>query len=831
MFPGKPSKTNSIYCGIAILISVFVQGVYAQSISGFVRELATGEPLPYANVVIKNTYLGAATNLDGYYVIPNIDPGEYEIMVSIIGYEVKTARVKLQASENIRLNFRLAVSAITGEEITVTAERLKFERMVEPSRVTLDTRQIEVLPSFVEADVFRTLQYLPGVQTLNDFSSALYVRGSTPDQNLILLDGITVYNPFHLGGVFSTFNTDAIKEADFHAGGFPARYGGRMGSILNIINREGNTEEFTGKANISLISSKALLEGPLPKWSKVKGSWMLAGRRTYFDKVAEMVMFFAKRNSPALREEGAPDKPFPYYFYDVEGKINFDIGDNHRLTISTFYGDDVFNIDYKDHEGYESIQRDEIYNNDYRSRFDWRWGNRSNSLAWRWIVTPNLIAKTYLAESRFRFRIDLDDRRTGSYITAEDTSRWKDGFFFDAFDKVNDRTLETELTWLTGKGHTVTGGFQHKQLGLTLGMMFATGYLDEMDKYVVDRDTVLWMADRPFEQGFYVQDKWQITPLLSTQLGIRLSRYSQRSAIYFDPRLGLKYFLRDDISLKLNWGRYHQLLTIANPQDENFRFIDIWLAMPRDKKIPYSDHSILGLEYLSPKNILYRAEAYYKDFANLITLKQGQMFTENEGQIKFDPFNEFRETDAYAYGLELLVQKTSGKVTGWVGYTFARTKWKTELHGWYFPKYDRTHTVNLVGDWQWTDITHVGMTISYSTGNPYTPIKGRIEQFQEENSWGRYWWGAREYLVGAKNSARFPPYFRWDISFIRRKPMKNGGHKEWYFQIINLTNHLNTLMYIYREKYDYRTNRTKGVQRFGVPMFPFIPTFGFRIEF
>ena len=257
----------------------------AQTLSGFVRENATGEPLGYSNVFVQGTSIGAASNMEGYFVITNVPTGEQKIAVSVIGYEMAVKTIEITKNENLRLDFRLERTVVEGQAVDVFGEAEKMRQLVEPSRITLDLRTLETMPAFIEPDLFRTVQMLPGVQTLNDYSSALYVRGSTPDQNLIMLDGITIYNPYHLGGIFSTFNTDAIKEADFHAGGFPARYGGRMGAILNVINREGNTERIQGNANISLISSKGLLEGPLPKILGIKGSWMVAGRRTYFDQL------------------------------------------------------------------------------------------------------------------------------------------------------------------------------------------------------------------------------------------------------------------------------------------------------------------------------------------------------------------------------------------------------------------------------------------------------------------------------------------------------------------------------------------------------------------
>ena len=213
-----------IACSLLFASTLIAQ----QNIHGFIRENETGEPLPYANIILPDLNRGGTSNIDGYFVISNLPVGTHTLIVSIIGYEKHIQSVQLPGDMNLRLDIRLNQEIIEGQTIEVSAEREKFKELVSTSTVTLDRRAIEVAPSFVEADVFRALQLLPGVQSLNDFSSALYVRGSTPDQNLIMLDGITVYNPMHLGGIFSTFNTDAIKEADFHAGGFPAQYGGRL---------------------------------------------------------------------------------------------------------------------------------------------------------------------------------------------------------------------------------------------------------------------------------------------------------------------------------------------------------------------------------------------------------------------------------------------------------------------------------------------------------------------------------------------------------------------------------------------------------------------------
>ena len=835
-------KPTRILLQALVLLSLFSLTFARQSIHGFVRENETGEPLPYANVILPELNRGATSNVEGYFVVSDLPVGTHKLIVSIIGYSKYEQTIDLAADLNLRLDIRLDQSIIEGQSIEVSAEREKFKELVSTSTVTLDRRAIEVAPSFVEADVFRALQLLPGVQSLNDFSSALYVRGSTPDQNLIMLDGITVYNPMHLGGIFSTFNTDAIKEADFSAGGFEAQYGGRLGSILNIINREGNTEEVSGNANISLISSKLLVEGPLPTGNSelLRGSWMIAGRRTYFDVIANTAWkYLIKPNLSEWEAESAPDNIIPYYFYDFQGKVNLDIGNDHRLTWSSFYGDDVlyFKNSYTYSDDYyiydEGVQED--YSSTDKTLLDWRWGNFTNSLQWRWIITPKLIAKTAIANSRFRFEVNIDYEDEGYYQDVYDTTTWQSRYWFDLFDRINDQSIESNLTWLMNDDHTITSGFQLKRVNFNLGMMI--GFDDTYDGVTENYlDTLMWMDNTPIESAVFIQDKWRVNPLLSIQSGLRLSNYSPHSKLYMDPRLGLKYMLSDQLSLKGSIGRYHQFLTVANPPDENLRFLDIWYGVPEEYEAPSSDHYILGLEFLTDTDLLFRTEAYYKSFDNLLTLKPGDLLKiDEDGGLRIDEFNEFWDTDAYAQGLEVLVKKLSGRVRGWLGYTYAITERKFENQDWYFPKFDRTHTVNAVADWALTSNLHFSTAVTYSTGNPYTPVIGRSESWIEE-SWGLRddYWANNSFLYGERHSERYPGYFRTDISLKKRKPWRYGT-REWYFQILNVSNHLNIFSYLYQNRgdYNFRTGEyeNKGVQRAGIPMFPFFPSFGVKYEF
>jgi len=802
------------------------------SINGFVREDKTGEPLFYVNIFLQDTEFGAVTNNEGYYVITGIPEGTYNLIISIIGYKDIKQKIFIGENSESRHDFRLQESAVQGETVTVTAERTKFKESMDLSNLSISTKEIKSTPGFIEADVFRTIQMLPGVQSLNDFTSALYVRGSTPDQNLILLDGITVYNPYHVGGMFSTFNTDAIKEADFSAGGFPAKYGGRMGSVLNIINREGNTEEFEGNANISLLSTKLLVEGPLPKWNTLKGSFMLAGRRTYFDKIYNLgIKLFGEEE---LQKVG-----FPYHFYDLSGKINLDIGKNHRLTLSSFLGDDVFRINYDDKRTYFNHYIDEngeIMSAQRRSRdynnFDWKWGNRVNSLTWRWIYSPQLVFKTYLAESRFRFSIDYDSFHED---LNRDIKTYE--YYLDIFDIVQDNSFRTEAYWKANEKHRVTTGIEYKNINMDLGFFIKQTDYNYDDGYWTNRDTILSMKQNSYEYAGFIQDKIDISNLLTMQIGVRVTKHSLHDKLFLSPRFNFKYMLRENLSAKLSLGKYHQFITTANPQDENFRFIDIWLNIPEDKKASSAYHTILGMEYLTDKDNLFRVETFYKDFDNLLTLKQEESYRidDNDGMIRFDEFNEFYDTEAYSYGAELLFKKNRGRFTGWLGYTYSVTKRENEKWNYYFPKYDRTHTLNGVGNIALGKNFQLNTALSLASGNPYTPILGKYERWRETD-YGGYiideesgatnstHYGSEIMLYsGAKNSARNPAYFRLDLGLTHRKETSYGS-REWYFQVMNVTNHLNTLFYIY----DRKKNK---VEKFGVPMFPVMPTFGIRFEF
>ena len=809
---------NSPY-RIVFVFYLLVSTLLSQSINGFVREASSGEPISYANVFLSNTALGAATSRDGYFVITDVPKGEYEFNVTMIGYSVYKEKISVSDTASIRLEILLKEEVIETSEILVTAERQKFERAIESSQISLDLREINSVPAFIEPDIFRTLQMLPGVQTSSDFSSALYVRGSTPDQNLIMLDGIAIYNPYHLGGIFSTFNTDAIKEADFHAGGFPARYGGRMGAVLNIINREGNTNKVTGMANISLISSKALLEGPIPTWKGMKGSWMISGRRTYFDRVIDALKIPIGRKADGSNSYFQ----FPYYFYDYQIKANIDINQDHRLTYSRFYGDDVLDYAYDESDTYSNS--DVSVKQDFDFGIDWPWGNKTNGLTWRWIVSPEIIAKTFISSSRYRFNFNLGFNQRDTYTYSDSTVVVFQNIEYSIFDIINDNTIETEVTWKAAENHEVTGGFQVKDVDYDLGINISLETQDSTFSF-----TPLSLKNNTREVSIFLQDGWNYSDKFKFQLGVRGTDYNLHDKFYLDPRIGMKYHYNSDIALKLNWGVYHQFLTTANNQDENLRLVELWLGIPEDKKASVSQHLISGIEYMSPKNIFYRLELYNKTFDNLLTVKQENPNTV-EGSSTDSTLNEFWDTKGNSWGVEFLLKKSSGRLNGWVGYTYAEANYYNEPSGWHHPNFDRTHTLNIIMNYDLTPEIQINYGLTRSSGNPYTKILGRVYDWQQNLDSDTYWYPVDSYIIGEKNTERYDKYFRVDVGMTRKKGNLFGLNYDTYWQIMNVTKHLNVLSYAYRTKTDPLTGNRIGVERRAVPMFPLIVTFGIKFDF
>jgi hypothetical protein len=397
----------------ALLVSAFgMTPLPGGTIHGFVREKASLEPVLMANVWIPGTTFGTTTNLKGYYVLPSLPAGDYRIVVRFLGLRTATLDQSLRDGEDVMLDVLLEQEPILMRAETITAEREKRKLDIKPGQIAMAAPRLQEIPQIAEPDLFRAVQFFPGVATLSDFSAGLYVRGGSADQNLILLDQIDVYNPNHMFGFFSTFNTDAVKSVELLKGGFPAQYGGRLSSVLNVLNKDGNRQEFRGVARLSLLSASTTLEGP---WKR--GSWMLSGRRTYLDFATQMAGI-----------------NLPYYFYDGHAKFNVDIDKNNLVSASVYLGDDRLNLK----QDGSAIKLD--------------WGNRTFTTQWTHLFTSRLFSHFVFAGSRFQ----SDSRATFDNIS------------FGILNRITDFAFKGSLTWAPDPAQSMDFGFEAKALDFRL---------------------------------------------------------------------------------------------------------------------------------------------------------------------------------------------------------------------------------------------------------------------------------------------------------------------------------------------------------------------------
>ena len=472
------------------------------TLSGFVTDADNGESLPLASIVLTQVQLGAASNSSGYYAVKEVPAGTYEVVISYIGY--KSWRDTLAFSDqDVRLDVALQVESVDLEEIVIEAERREeLEQATQSSFIALQVEPLQQMPAVGEADLLRSLQLLPGIQSASDISSGLYVRGGGPDQTAILLDHIPLYNPSHLFGFFSTFNPDAIKDVQLYKGAYPAAYGRTLGAVLDVSNREGNRQHFSGRGGISLIASRLLAEGPVGQ-----GSWMMAGRRTYLEPVLS-----------AVRARGV-DIPLNYYFYDFNGKVNQRWGDD-TFTVSTYWGQDDLHIEDEDDESFANL----------------RWGNRAVTARWTRVFSPTLFGHFMAAGSSYESILSFSFFGTPFGIT----------------NSIRDWSLKSDVDYFANRDHTLTLGF--------LATLFEFDYSQSFNQ---EEET---LYQKSVLASAYVQDEWQAGPTTRLRLGGRGTYFSVGDRLHFAPRLSLSRALSENIRVKAAAGMYRQYLQLITSE-------------------------------------------------------------------------------------------------------------------------------------------------------------------------------------------------------------------------------------------------------------------------
>jgi CarboxypepD_reg-like domain/TonB-dependent Receptor Plug Domain len=760
-----------------LLFSTAVQAQNKLSISGYVRDLGTGEDLIGANVSTLDAdqkLIGTSTNTYGFYSI-SLPKAQYTLVFSYIGYAPVTLVVDLQKDTTLNINLSDAIQL--DSMIVVTAEAAdKNVKGTEMGTIEISVETAKKLPALLgEVDIIKTMQLLPGVRSAGEGNAGFYVRGGTTDQNLILLDDAVVYNSGHLLGFFSVFNSDAIKNATLIKGGMPANYGGRISSVLDIQMKEGNSEQLVVEGGIGVVASRLTVQAPL---YKNKASFIASARRTYVFDIAQPFL-------KGTRFEGTN-----YYFYDLNLKANWRISQKDRIFLSGYFGRDVLLLN--------QAQRDFV--------FRMNWGNATGTIRWNHLFSDKLFMNALLIWNNYDFT----------------TSGGQSEFKFKLQSGINDLGAKIGFDYFPSPAHKLKFGTDYTLHKLTPNSATATS-TDETF-------TIAPLKRYGQEMGAYILDDWTINPIFSINMGLRLSLFQQlggyqskidtnrfyksgeivRTYYGIEPRISGKISTSKTSSLKFGATLGNQYLHLVSNSASTLP-TDLWVSSSELIKPQIGAQYALGY-FQNFENNMYETsvEVYYKDLYN--QLDYSETFTPTPDTDVEDNFISGR---GHAYGVELLVRKNKGKLTGWLSYTYSRSfRVFDQIQGRTFPsRFDRPNDIALVLNYDINARWNVGATFIYGTGSPYTPIKSVY--FIGLNPTTEY---------GNRNTARLPDYHRADLSVSYKiDPETKPFSSTLVLSIYNVYNRKN-VFFTYTNP---ETNQQTGaitLKSYKVSLFPIIPS-------
>lgn len=754
------------------------------TLSGYVKEKGSGELLVGTHVYIANLKVGTSTNTYGFYSI-TLEEDSIDVVFSYVGYQARYFKIDLK--ENIRLDVEISpnndleevqIIGIKGEEKISESSRM--------SVIEIPIYQIKDISALLgEKDVLKVIQLMPGVQSGSEGNSGLYVRGGGPDQNLIILDDATVYNAYHLFGFFSLFNGDALKSVELTKGGFPARYGGRLSSVLEMNMKEGNKEKISGEVGVGLLSSRLTVEGPL---KKNKSSFLVSGRRTYLDILARPFM-------PAEEKVG-------YFFYDLNAKVNYDFGNKNKVYLSGYFGRDQASSTFD--------QGDE--------KFKLFWGNATGTARWNHLFNEQLFANTSFNISNYEFAIQNSSEFNG------------DEFLLKYSSGIRDLSLKFDLDYRPSPKHYIRAGFMS-----TYHRFKPTAIVlkdEAVEEYRNDVNTI-----KAVESGIYIEDDYSINNRLKFNVGFRLSHFVNENKQYFnpEPRVSGRYLLTEDLSLKASFASMNQYVHLLTQTGIGLP-TDLWVPTT-DKVAPQKSNQVaLGLakDIAKPK-LTVSVEGYYKKSDNIIAYKEGASFLTIgglDGNEEVDWESNITAGQGWSYGLEFLIQKKVGRFSGWIGYTLSYTQLQFDSLNFgkkYWARYDRRHDASVVAIYKLKEnqeerkkIT-LSATWVYGTGNALTLPKSQyLAQPHTTNANNFYYQTINEY--GDRNDYRMAPYHRLDFGIQFHRGLKRG-ERTWEISFYNLYNRKNPFFY-YISTDNYGERKLKQVS-----LFPLIPSVSYSYKF
>ncbi|MCF8359401.1 MAG: TonB-dependent receptor [Prolixibacteraceae bacterium] len=736
-----------------LLLPVFLQGAGKYSVSGSVKDATNGEDLIGATIYVKELKLGTTTNSYGYYTL-SLTPGLYSFEFSFIGYE--TFSFTQAIDSDFQQDIKLEPKSEEIEEVVVSTEAPNQNIIgVEMGTVKLNPQIIKSIPVlFGEQDILKTMQLLPGVSSAGEGNTGFFVRGGQADHNLVLLDDAPVFSPSHLLGFFSVFNSDAINDVKLYKGGVPANFGGRASSVLDVRMREGNSERFSARGGLGLISSRLTVEGPI---GKNGSSFLLSGRRTY----ADLFLVFAENEQ--LKES-------QLYFYDLNLKTHFELGEKDRVYLSGYLGRDVLSA----------------------NMFGFNWGNKTGTLRWTHVFSPKLFSNT---------SVILNDY---NYKTSADID-----FKFDLGAGIVGRTFKQRFTWYINNSNTLLFGAELNQY------IFKPGNVSLIDLDGEEQRLDIAQKDG-LESAFYISNEQKIGSSITLGYGVRLSNFVRMgpsteyvfdtkgevvdSSVYeagswyssywnWEPRLNATFIINENTSIKAGYNRMSQYIHLLQNATAGTP-IDFWTPSSANVKPQIADQISLGF-FRNFENHMYQlsAEVYYKTMQNQIDYKTGASILLNEKVESELLFGEGK-----AYGLELLAEKKEGKLTGWIAYTLSRSLKQIEginRGEWYPARQDRIHDLSIVAMYRLNPRWTFSLNWVYYTGNAVTFPAGKY-----------YFDGRIVNLFTSRNGYRMPDYHRLDVGATWVLSKGKNFSSELNFSVYNAYAHKNPYSYIFREDRD-----------------------------
>lgn len=774
-------------------LSAWGQDPTKRTFSGYVLEAGSNEALVGASVYAPYLKMGTVTNGFGYFAL-QIPSDTCTIWIRYVGYSMEVRHIQpgLQTAETIHLK-----PGKNLDEITIVGQVDTMPNTVDQvqmSLLSIKPSAVKAIPALLgEKDVVKVLQLLPGVQKGSEGSAGLYVRGGGPDQNLILLDDAPVYNAFHLFGFFSLFNGDALKTIELTKGGFPARFGGRLSSVLEMRMKEGNQQKWKGEGSVGLIASRLTIEGPI--W-KNKSSFLVSGRRSYLDILSAP---FQPSDSKAR-----------FFLYDLNVKLNHSFSDRDKVYLSGYFGRDLFGF-RQSQPAFGEKDEAGLY-----------WGNATGTFRWNHVIHPKLFANLSLIYSRYRFNIYNKTIRPGSE------------FNLSYYSGIEDFSLKADFDYFYSEIHQFKFGLQTIRHNFTPSAFV----LKDTDLNENRKEATRYIS---YESGLYLEDLIKISNRTSLNVGLRQTSFltEGKNRFRLEPRISGRFKIRDDLSLKASFADMNQFIHLLSNTGIGLP-TDLWIPSSPKVSPQRSQQVAFGMARdLAKYDLTVSLEGYFKQMHQIIQYKEGASFLEldaaSTGGKKYSWENQIVRGKGKSFGMEALIQRHVGKFTGWLGYTLSWTTLQfPDLNGGkpFFARYDRRHDVSVVGMYKIREGLSVSATWVYGTGNAITlplasyHLPDHKPAGSSQNGFLSTYHNAMEY--SERNGYRMAAYHRLDLS-IQWHKKKKWGERSWELSVYNAYNRKNPFFYYIGSRTDAQGNTVNTLKQ--ITLFPIIPSLSYHFTF